>query len=48
MDYNSNLSNINSLRYCDALQIVHVYGTKVTNISALADEGILVYYTPKV
>lgn len=48
MDYNSGLANINALRYCTSLQVVHVYGTKVTNISALADEGILVYYTPKV
>lgn len=48
MDYNSNIANINSLRYCDALQVVHVYGTKVTDISTLADKGIMVHYTPKV
>jgi Leucine-rich repeat (LRR) protein len=47
MDYNDKLSNINSLRHCKALREVHVYGTKVTDISLLADVGILVHYTPK-
>ena len=47
MDYNTKLSNINSLRHCPLLQEVYVYGTKVTNISMLADAGILVHYTPK-
>lgn len=47
MDYNTNLSNINSLRHCNALREVHVYGSKVTDISKLADAGILVHYTPK-
>ena len=48
MDYNTKLSNINSLRYCAALTLVNVYGTKVTDISQLAALGILVNYTPKV
>ena len=47
MDYNTKISNINSLRHCPALKEVNVYGTKVTNISMLADAGILVNYTPK-
>ena len=42
------LSNINSLQHCKALVEVFVYGTKVTNVSKLADAGILVHYTPKV
>lgn len=48
MDYNEKLSNINSLQHCKALVEVFVYGTKVTNVSKLADAGILVHYTPKV
>ena len=48
MDYNVKLSNINSLRHCAALTLVNVYGTKVTDISQLAELGILVNYTPKV
>lgn len=47
MDYNTNLSNINALRNCPVLREVNVYGTRVTNITALANAGILVYYTPK-
>lgn len=47
MDYNAKLSNINALRHCAALREVNVYGTKVTDISPLADLGILVNYTPK-
>jgi Leucine-rich repeat (LRR) protein len=47
MDYNAKLSNINALRHCAALREVNVYGTKVTDISQLADLGILVNYTPK-
>lgn len=48
MDYNTKLTNINALRHCKALNTVNVYGTKVTDISALAAAGILVNYTPKV
>ena len=48
MDYNEKLANINSLRHCAALQEVYVYGTRVSDISQLADAGILVNYTPKV
>jgi len=48
MDYNAKLANINALRHCKALNTVNVYGTKVTDISALAAAGILVNYTPKV
>ena len=52
MDYadinssSSRLSNIDSLQHCPKLQEVHVYGTKVRNVSKLTDKGILVRYTP--
>ena len=48
MDYNAKLSNINSLRHCKALVEVSVFGTKVSDISMLANNGILVHYSPKV
>lgn len=48
MDYNTKLANINSLRHCKALVEVSVFGTRVTDISMLANSGILVHYTPKV
>ncbi len=48
MDYNAKLSNINSLRHCKALVEVSVFGTKVTDITMLANVGILVHYAPKV
>ena len=40
------LTNIDSLQYCPNLQEVHVYGTKVRNVSALSNKGIFVRYTP--
>ena len=46
MDYNANLSNIKALQQCKSLREVHVYGTKVTDISVLANAGIMVHYTP--
>lgn len=47
MDYNQQISTITNLKNCPALREVSVYGTKVTNIQALADKGIMVHYTPK-
>lgn len=47
MDYNEQISKIDCLKNCPALREVNIYGTKVTNIKALADKGILVHYTPK-
>lgn len=51
MDYadinsNSSLSNIDSLQHCSKLEEVHVYGTKVRNVTKLTSKGILVRYTP--
>lgn len=46
MDYNAKVSNISNLTQCKSLVEVHVYGTKVTDISALVDAGVIVHYTP--
>lgn len=46
MDHNATLSNVDSLRHCENLVEVHVYGTKVRNVSKLTEKGILVKYTP--
>ena len=43
----SRLTNIDALQYCPALQEVHVYGTKVRNVSKLTSKGILVLYSPQ-
>ena len=46
MNYNKDITTADSLQYCPALQQVHVYGTKVRNVSKLTDKGIFVQYTP--
>ena len=42
----NSLSNIDALANCPALKEVHVYGTKVRNVTKLTDKGILVQFTP--
>lgn len=46
--YNSknSLTNIDALAICPALKEVHVYGTKVRNVTKLSDKGIFVQFTP--
>ncbi len=46
LDYNAQISSINALTGCKALKEVHVYGTKVRNVSALTKLGVLVVYSP--
>ncbi len=46
MDYN-NISSVNALAECHYLVRVSVYGNPVTDVSALTDMGVIVYYTPK-
>lgn len=46
MDYNTSLSNVNSLVKCPVLKELYVYGSRVRDISKLADAGIYVQYTP--
>lgn len=46
MDYNKNLSSITALAGCRKLVFINVYGTKVTNVKALTENGIVVNYNP--
>jgi internalin A len=46
MDYNSKLKSIDALANCFALVEVSVYGTKVSDVSALTSKNIIVKYAP--
>jgi hypothetical protein len=46
MDYNNGLKSIVPLRNCYSLVEVSVYGTGVTDISALTSMNIIVRYSP--
>lgn len=46
MDYNPEISSVSSLTKCPVLEELSVYGTKVRDVSALTDQGVLVVYTP--
>ena len=46
MDYNAEISTIKPLARCYKLIEVHVYGTKVTNVTALTDMSVIVNYDP--
>lgn len=46
MDYNSELNSIGALSNCFALVEVSVYGTKVSDVSALTEKNIIVKYAP--
>ena len=46
LDYNS-ISSVKELIYNNSIVLVSVYGNPVSNVDALKDLGILVYYTPK-
>ena len=46
MDYNSGISSVKSLAKCPMLIEVNVYGTNVTNVSALTDQSVIVNYNP--
>ena len=46
MDYNSELKSIKALANCFALVEVSVYGTKVSDVSALTSKNIIVKYAP--
>ncbi len=45
-DYNEAISSVKALADCPMLIQVNVYGTKVTNVSALTDQSIIVNYNP--
>ena len=46
MDYNEELSNVEPLAQCPTLVLVNVYHTKVTSVTCLTDQSIVVNYTP--
>lgn len=46
MDYNKDLASVEPLVSCETLVLVNIYGTKVTKVTALTDQGIVVNYTP--
>lgn len=46
MDYNREISSVKALASCPVLIQVNVYGTKVTQVSALTSQSIVVNYDP--
>ena len=46
MDYNENLASVEPLAKCPVLILVNVYGTKVTDVSMLTSQSIVVNYDP--
>ncbi len=46
MDYNSGIKSVNVLANCPNLVSVNVYGTKVTDVSSLTAQNIIVNYNP--
>lgn len=48
MDYNADIESIDALAGCPALVQVDVYGTQVSDITALTERSIIVHYDPTV
>ena len=46
MDYNAEISSVDCLANCPMLIMVNVYGTKVSDVSALTDQSVIVNYNP--
>lgn len=46
MDYNENIESVEPLADCHVLIRVDVYGTKVTEVTMLTDQSIIVNYNP--
>jgi hypothetical protein len=46
MDYNSELKSVGALSSCYALVEISMYGTQVTDVSALKSLGVIVKYAP--
>lgn len=46
MDYNSEISSVKALASCPVLIEVNVFATKVTNVTALTNQSIIVNYNP--
>lgn len=46
MNYNEEITGVNSLIACTKLKELHIYGTSVRSVSRLTEKGILVVYSP--
>ena len=46
LDYNTDLTSVDALTACYHLVKLSVYGTGVTDVSALKDMNVIVQYTP--
>lgn len=46
MDYNGGISSVEPLASCPLLVLVNVYGTKVTKVTSLTDQSVIVNYNP--
>lgn len=46
MDYNENIQSVEALAACPVLIQVNVYGTKVTDVTMLTEQSIIVNYNP--
>lgn len=46
MDYNSEISSVKALSNCPVLVEVNVFATKVTNVTALTNQSVIVNYNP--
>ena len=46
MDYNSSISSVGSLSKCGTLVEVSIYGTAVTDVSALEEMNVIIKYAP--
>ena len=46
MDYNADITSVDALASCHLLMQVNVYGTQVSEVSKLTDQGVLVSYNP--
>ncbi len=46
MDYNEEISSVSALANCPKLIEVNVYGTKVTSVSSLTEQSVIVNYNP--
>ncbi len=46
MDYNTEITSVKALTECPVLILVSVYGTKVTEITMLTDQSVIVHYNP--
>lgn len=46
MDYNEEISSVEALASCPVLIQVNVYGTKVTDVSSLTNQSVIVNYNP--